>query len=121
MTMNRNSLLSGLLAFTILATSVVPAFPLVDEGMYMPDKIATIRDLRKRGLKLRPEEIYNRAGEISAKGYSIYITERSEDVTAKINVGGTPPTGDALATAIKNVTESEQAKAPAGSIVRIQT
>jgi hypothetical protein len=163
----------------MLATYVTPAFALFDEGMYMPDKIATIRDLKKRGLKLKPEEIYNpagggltdaiirlsigctaefvspegliltnhhcafdalvsastpekdlvengfkadnRAGEINAKGYSIYITERSEDVTAKINSGGTVLTGEALAAAIKNLTEAEQAKAPAGSVVRIQT
>ena len=179
MTFNRNTLLSGFLTFAILATSVMPAFALFDEGMYMPDKIATIRDLKKRGLKLKPEEIYNpagggltdaiirlsigctaefvspegliltnhhcafdalvsastpekdlvengfkadnRSGEINAKGYSIYITERSEDVTAKVNSGGTALTGEALATAIKNLTEAEQAKAPAGSIVRIQT
>jgi len=179
MTINRRSLLSGFLTFAILATSVVPAFALFDEGMYMPDKIATIRDLKKRGLKLKPEEIYNpagggltdavirlsigctgefvsaegliltnhhcgfdalvsastptndlvengfkvdsRAGEISAKNYSIYITERSEDVTAKINKNGEPLSGEALAAAIKSLTEAEQAKAPAGSIVRIQT
>ena len=179
MTFNRNTLLSGFLTFAILATSVMPAFALFDEGMYMPDKIGTIRDLKKRGLKLKPEEIYNpagggltdaiirlsigctaefvspegliltnhhcafdalvsastpekdlvengfkadnRSGEINAKGYSIYITERSEDVTAKVNSPGTALTGEALATAIKNLTEAEQAKAPAGSIVRIQT
>ena len=62
MTMNRNSLISGFLTVAILATSVMPAFALFDEGMYMPDKIATIRDLKKRGLKLKPEEIYNPAG-----------------------------------------------------------
>jgi len=179
MTMNRNSLISGFLTLAILATSVVPAFALFDEGMYMPDKIATIRDLKKRGLKLKPEEVYNpagggltdaiirlsigctgefvspdgliltnhhcgfdalvsastptndlvengfnaqnRAGEIAAKDYSIYITERAEDVTAKINTGGVALTGDALATAIKNLTEAEQAKAPKGSVIRIQT
>ncbi|MDI1240471.1 MAG: S46 family peptidase [bacterium] len=179
MTTNRSFYLSSFLTIAILVTSVMPALALFDEGMYMPDKIATIRDLKKRGLKLKPEEIYNpagggltdaiirlsigctgefvspegliltnhhcgfdalvsastptsdlvengfktdgRAGEISAKGYSIYITERSEDVTGKINSAGTALTGEALATAIKGLTESEQAKAPAGSIVRIQT
>ncbi|MEQ1763414.1 MAG: S46 family peptidase [Pyrinomonadaceae bacterium] len=179
MTTNRNSLLSGFLTVAIFATSVMPAFALFDEGMYMPDKIASIRDLKKRGLKLKSEELYNpagggltdsiirlsigctgefvspdgliltnhhcgfdalvsastptndlvengfktdsRAGEIAAKDYSIYITERTEDVTAKVNKGGEPITGEALATAIKNLTEAEQAKAPAGSIVRVQT
>lgn len=175
----RTTLISGFLTVAILATSVMPAFSLFDEGMYMPDKLATIRDLKKRGLKLKPEEVYNpagggltdsiirlsigctgefvspdgliltnhhcgfdalvsastptndlvengfktdsRAGEIHAKEYSIYITERSEDVTAKINAGGTAPTGEALAVAIKNLTDAEQAKAPKGSVVRIQT
>ncbi|HEX6278554.1 MAG TPA: S46 family peptidase [Pyrinomonadaceae bacterium] len=179
MTFNRNSLLSGLLTIAMLAVYVMPAFALFDEGMFMPDKIGTIRDLKKRGLKLSPQEIYNpagggltdavirlsigctaefvspegliltnhhcafdalvsastpendlvengfkadnRTGEIAAKDYSIYITERTEDVTARINTGGTVPTGEALATAIKNLTEAEQAKAPKGSIVRIQT
>lgn len=179
MTTFRRSLLSGLLTFAILATSVVPSFAFFDEGMYMPDKIATIRDLRKRGLKLKPEEIYNpaggglteaivrlsigctaefvspegliltnhhcgfdalvsastpekdlvehgfkadnRAGEIPAKNYSVYITERSEDVTAKINKNGEPLTGEALTAAIAALTAEEQAKAPTGSIVRIQT
>lgn len=179
MTTNRTYFLSGFLTIAILAYSVMPAFALLDEGMYMPDKIAAIRDLKKRGLKLSPQEIYNpagggltdavirlsigctaefvspegliltnhhcgfdalvsastpekdlvengfkadnRAGEISAKDYSLYITERVEDVTAKINKNGEPLSGDALATAIKSLTEAEQAKAPAGSIVRIQT
>jgi hypothetical protein len=48
--------------FALLATSVTPAFALRDEGMYMLDKIGTIENLRKRGLKLRPEEIYNPSG-----------------------------------------------------------
>ncbi len=179
MTTKRTFLLSSFLTVAILATSVMPAFALFDEGMYMPDKIATIRDLKKRGLRLKPEDVYNpagggltdaiirlsigctaefvspdgliltnhhcgfdalvsastpsndlvengfkadnRAGEISAKGYSTYITERSEDVTAKINAGGVVLTGDALAAAIKNLTDAEQAKAPKGSVVRIQT
>src|SRR6187549_1388465 len=142
MTTNRSFYLSSLLTVAILVTSVMPTFALFDEGMYMPDKIATIRDLKKRGLKLKPEEIYNpsgvgltdaiirlsigctaefvspdgliltnhhcgfdalvsassperdlvetgfkadnRAGEISAKGYSIFVTNRVDDVTAKI-------------------------------------
>ena len=32
-----------------------------DEGMYMPDRIAVL-DLRKKGLRIRPEEIYNPNG-----------------------------------------------------------
>lgn len=66
----------------------------------------------------------NRAGEISAKNYSIFITERSEDVTAKIKAGTENLTGDALAAALKKnqdaLLEAEKAKTPAGSTVRIQ-
>ncbi len=66
----------------------------------------------------------SRKGEIPAQGYSIYITNRAEDVTAKIKAGTESLIGDALAAAIKKNTEAvqtaEQAKAPAGSTVRIQ-
>jgi hypothetical protein len=65
-----------------------------------------------------------RSGEINAKGYSIFITERSEDVTAKIKAGTNSLSGAALAAAIKKNTDdllaAEKAKAPAGSDVRIQ-
>lgn len=178
MTLERRSLLSGFLLFATLLTSVSFSLARVDEGMYMPDKIASIRDLKKRGLKIAPQEIYNpaggglsdavirlsigctaefvspdgliltnhhcgfdalvsastptndlvengfkadnRAGEIHAKDYSIFITERVEDVTAKIVNGGAVPTGDTLAAAIKTLTDAEQAKAPKGSTIRIQ-
>lgn len=178
MTLERRSLLSGFLLFATLLTSVSFSLARVDEGMYMPDKIASIRDLKKRGLKIAPQEIYNpsggglsdavmrlsigctaefvspdgliltnhhcgfdalvsastptndlvengfkadnRAGEIHAKDYSIFITERVEDVTAKIVNGGTVPTGDALAAAIKTLTDAEQAKASKGSTIRVQ-
>lgn len=66
----------------------------------------------------------NRAGEISAKNYSIFITERSEDVTAKVKAGTANLSGEALAAALKKnqdeLLEAEKAKAPAGSTVRIQ-
>ena len=65
-----------------------------------------------------------RSGEIPAKGYSIFVTQRSEDVTAKVKAGTDGLSGDALATATKKNLDAlqvaEQAKAPAGSIVRIQ-
>ncbi len=77
------------------------------------------RDLVETGFKAD-----NRAGEIPAQGYSIFVTNRAEDVTAKIKAGTENLTGDALAAAIKKNTEAlqaaEQAKAPAGSTVRIQ-
>jgi hypothetical protein len=67
----------------------------------------------------------NRSGEIPAKGYSIFITNRAEDVTAKVRAGTEDLTGNALAAAIKKNTDAlqaaEQAKAPAGSTVRIQS
>lgn len=67
----------------------------------------------------------NRSGEIQAKDYSVFITERVVDVTAQIRQGTGSLSGEALAAAIKkNIEElqkSEQAKAPAGSTIRIQT
>lgn len=164
--------------FAILFSSVSFSFARVDEGMFMPDKIAGIGNLKKRGLKIKPEEIYNpngggltdavirlsigctaefvspegliltnhhcgfdalvsastptndlvengfkadgRAGEIQAKDYSIFITERVEDVTAKIAAGDVMPTGESLAAAVKALTDAEQAKAPKGSVIRVQ-
>ncbi|MEP7212544.1 MAG: S46 family peptidase [Acidobacteriota bacterium] len=78
------------------------------------------KDLVETGFKAD-----NRAGEIPAKGYSIFITQRVEDVSAKVRQGTESLTGDALAAALKRNAESlqtaEQAKAPAGSTIRIQT
>ncbi|MEO6655129.1 MAG: S46 family peptidase, partial [Pyrinomonadaceae bacterium] len=77
------------------------------------------RDLVETGFKAD-----NRAGEITAKRYSIFITERVDDVTARIKAGTDSLTGDALASAYRkntdDLTAAEQAKAPAGSIIRIQ-
>ena len=65
-----------------------------------------------------------RSGEIPAKGYSIFITERVEDVTSRVTPGTENLTGDARAAAFKknvdDLTAAEQAKAPAGSTIRIQ-
>ncbi len=180
--MRKNVVLSFVLLCAVTMSTVQTAFARVDEGMYMPDKIGSIANLKKRGLKIKPEEIYNpaggglseavirlsigctaefvspegliltnhhcafdalvtastpgkdlvetgfrtdsKAGEISAKGYSIYITERTEDVTAKALQGTENLSGEALAAAVKKnvdaLTAAEQAKAPAGSLVRIQ-
>jgi hypothetical protein len=152
-----------------------------DEGMYAPEQISKL-PLAKRGLKIRPIDIYNpagggltdavirlsvgctaefvspdgliltnhhcgfdalvsastpnrdlvetgfkadnRAGEISAKGYSIFVTNRVQDVTSKVRAGTADMTGDALAAALKKNSDdlqaAEQAKAPAGSTIRIQ-
>lgn len=180
--MRKNVVVSIVLLSAMLLSQAQFIFARWDEGMYMPDKIAAIAGLKKRGLKLKPEEIYSpaggglseavirlsigctaefvspegliltnhhcgfdalvaastpekdlvetgfrtegRSGEISAQDYSIFITEREEDVTAKIMQGTQDLTGDALNAAIKKnvdaLTADEQAKAPAGSTVRIQ-
>jgi hypothetical protein len=170
------------LVFAVMFSSVSFASARFDEGMYTPDRIATL-DLKKKGLKIKPEEIYNpnggglseavvrlsigctaefvspegliltnhhcafdalvsastpandivengfrtdsRAGEIQAKGYSVFITERVSDVTSQIRQGTNGLTGEALAAAFKKnidaLQAAEQAKAPAGSTIRIQT
>ena len=182
MNQKQNALLSLVLTFAIALSSVSFAFARMDEGMYTPDRIGSLTGLKKRGLKISPEEIYNpaggglteavirlsigctsefvspdgliltnhhcgfdalvsastpdkdlvetgfkadnKAGEIPAKGYSIFVTQRVEDVTAKIKNGTADLTGDAFAAAIKKnideLTKAEQAKAPAGSTIRIQ-
>lgn len=66
----------------------------------------------------------SRAGEIQAKGYSVFITEREEDVTAKVRQGTEGLQGEALAAALQKNLESlqtaEQGQAPNGSVVRVQ-
>lgn len=180
--MRKNAALSFVLLCAVLLTQAPFALARMDEGMFMPDKVAGIAGLKKRGLKIKPEEIYNpaggglseavirlsigctaefvspegliltnhhcgfdalvsastpqndlvetgfrtdsRRGEIPAQGYSIYITERVEDVTSKVTPGTEDLTGDARAAAFKKnvdeLTAAEQAKAPKGSTVRIQ-
>jgi hypothetical protein len=64
------------------------------------------------------------AQEMPAKDYSIYITNRVEDVTAKITRGTENLSGEALSAAVKknveDLTQAEQAKAPKGTSIRIQ-
>ena len=181
MKQKKNALLSVVLTLAVLLTSVAPTLARFDEGMYMLDRVSAL-DLKKRGLKISPSEIYNpngtglneaivrlsigctaefvspegliltthhcgldalvsastpekdlvetgfnagsNAGEIPAKGYSIQITERVEDVTAKVKQGTASLSGEAMWAAWKkNADEllaSEQAKAPAGSTIMIQ-
>lgn len=173
---------SLVLVFAITISSFSFAFARFDEGMFTPDRIATL-DLKKKGLKIKPEEIYNpnggglseavvrlsigctaefvspegliltnhhcgfdalvsastpqndlvengfrtdsRSGEIHAKNYSVFITERVADVTSQVRQGTDSLSGEALAAAIKKNIEdlhkAEQAKAPTGSTIRIQT
>jgi hypothetical protein len=181
--MNRkiNAVVSILLTFAVMLSSVSVSFARVDEGMFTPGQIAGL-PLKKRGLRIKPEDIFNtngsglneavvrlsvgctaefvspegliltnhhcgfdalvqastpdkdlvetgfkadnRGGEISAKGYSVFITQREEDVTAQVRKGTENLTGDALAAALKKNSEdlqaAEQAKAPKGSTVRVQ-
>ena len=179
-----------LFSFAILIAICLSNFTFVfayDEGMYTPDQIAGMAaTLKKKGLKLKPSEIYNpggggltdaivrldsgcsaefvspdgliltnhhcgfdalvanstpdrdlvetgfnagsRAGEFQAKDgekpYSITLTQRIEDVTAKIKAGTENLSGKELADAIKkntkDLTDAEQAKAPSGSKIVIQ-
>ncbi|MEO6334162.1 MAG: S46 family peptidase [Pyrinomonadaceae bacterium] len=183
MNQKKTALLSLVLTFAITLSSFSFAFARMDEGMYTPDRIGSLGAmLKKRGLKISPEEIYNpkggglseaviqlsvgctaefvspdgliltnhhcgfdavssastpekdlielgfkadnRAGEIQAKEYTLNITQRVEDVTSKIRNGTDNLSGEALAAAIKKntdeLTASEQAKAPAGSTIRVQ-
>ena len=178
---SKNVFLSFVLTFAVVLSSVSFSFARFDEGMFAPGQITGL-PLKKKGLKIKPEEIYNpagggltdavirlsigctaefvspdgliltnhhcgfdalasastpnkdlvetgfkadnRAGEIPAKDYSIFITERVDDVTAKIKAGTESLTGEALAAAYKKnidaLTAAEQAKVPAGSTIRIQ-
>src|SRR5688500_10742430 len=159
-----NFISSFVLTIAVVLSSF--SFVLADEGMFTPGQIAGL-PLKKLGLKIKPEEIYNpaggglteavislsvgctaefvspegliltnhhcgfdalvsasapgkdlvedgfkadnRAGEISAKEYTLSITERVEDVTAKIKTGTEGLSGEALAAAIKKNTETLQA------------
>src|SRR5215212_672162 len=167
MNRKKNALLSLVLTLAVTLSSVSFAFALVDEGMYTPDRIGSLTNLKKRGLKIRPEEIYNpagggltdavirlsigctaefvspegllltnhhcgfdalvsastpdrdlvetgfkadnRAGEIPAKGYSIFITQRVEDVSLQVRKGTENLTGDALTAALKKNADELQA------------
>ena len=163
------------------------AFAVPDEGMFVPGQIAGLGgELKRKGLKIKPIDIYNpagggitnaivrldsgcsaelvspdgliltnhhcgfdalvaastpdkdlvetgfnagsRAGEIRAMNgkdpYSITLTQRIEDVTAKIKAGTENLSGAELSAAIKKNSDdlkaAEKAKAPAGHEIVIQ-
>lgn len=174
-------LAASIITTAIIFSSFPAAFAIVDEGMYAPDQIAKL-PLKKRGLKIKPSDIYNPNGidvsdavislsvgctaefvspkgliltnhhcgfdalvaassagkdygkdgfkadsmadEMPAKDYSLTITNRVEDVTARVTAGTENLTGDALAAALKTnidkVEKEEKAKAADGMTVRIQ-
>ncbi len=80
---------------------------------------STGKDYGKDGYKADSIQI-----ELPAKDYSIFITNRVENVTAKITKGTENLSGDALTQAIKANTEKlqadEQAKTSEGTTIRIQ-
>jgi hypothetical protein len=177
-----NRFLSMLLTFAFLLSSVSMVSAVVpEEGMFTPDQISQL-PLKKKGLKLKPSEIYNpngvdisdavvrlsigcsaefvspqgliltnhhcgfdalvaasstekdygkdgfkadsMAGEIEAKDYSVFITNRVENVTTQIVKGTESLTGEArtkaLAANVENLQKQEQAKAAEGANIRIQ-
>lgn len=179
---SKNRFVSLAMMVAMLFSSVSFTFAF-DEGMYAPGQIAKLPNLKNRGLKIKPEEIYNpaggglteaiirldsgctaefvsadgliltnhhcgfdalvknstpekdlvetgfnagsRVGEIQAPDFSITLTHRIEDVTAKVRAGADSLTGEAFAAAIKkntdDLTAAEQAKAPKGHTIRIQS
>lgn len=170
-----------ILACAILLSSVSFSFAAPEEGMFTPDQIKNL-PLKKKGLKIKPEEIYNpngvdisdavvrlsigcsaefvspngliltnhhcgfdalvaasstakdyakdgfkadnMQGEIEAKDYGVFITNRVENVTAQITKGTESLTGEAKAKAIAanidTLQKAEQAKVPEGTMIRIQ-
>ncbi|MBK9216605.1 MAG: S46 family peptidase [Chloracidobacterium sp.] len=180
MNLRTNRFLSFAMMVALVFSSFSFAIAAPDEGMFPPDKIAGL-NLKKKGLKIKPEEIYNpngggltdaiirlsigcsaefvspdgliltnhhcgfdalvsastpekdlvetgfnagsRSGEIPAKDYSITLTQRIEDVTAKIKAGTENLSGAELAAAIKTntdtLTAAEKAAHP-GSAITIQ-
>ena len=167
------TLLSLLALVSTLPFSTVHA----DEGMFMMDKVASL-PLAKRGLKIKPTDIYNPAGgglseavprlsigcsaefvspdgliltnhhcgfdalvaasttaknygedgyragsrteELPAKGYSIDITLKEEDITARVLAGINADDAAAVAKRIEDIQKEEQAKAGADIKVQIQ-
>lgn len=187
MKLNINRVFSLAMMVAMLFSSFTFVFAVPDEGMFVPGQIAGLGgELKKKGLKIKPIDIYNpagggitnaivrldsgcsaelvspdgliltnhhcgfdalvtastpdkdlvetgfnagsRAGEIRAMNgeepYSITLTNRIEDVTAKIKAGTENLSGAELSAAIKKNTDSlkaaEEAKAPKGSKIVIQ-
>src|SRR5256885_12618540 len=55
---------TALLLVALLLVTLAPLRGLADEGMFLPDTIGTLnwKQLEKRGLKLKPADIYNPNG-----------------------------------------------------------
>lgn len=181
MGLNLKQFTSFILTFAFILSTVSFTFAKPDEGMYAPEQISKL-PLAKRGLKIKPSDIYNPAGndlsdavvrlsigctaefvspkgliltnhhcgfdalvsastpgkdygkdgyrassmtdELVAKDYQVFVTNRVEDVTAKVTKGTENLTGADLAAAIKknsdDLQKAEQAKAGADTTIRIQ-
>lgn len=160
-----NNIAAFLMMSAMLFSTVSAAFATPDEGMFTPDQISQL-DLQKKGLKIKPSDIYNpngidisdavvrlsigctaefvspkgliltnhhcgydglvsasttaknyaqigfRAGsmaeEIQAKDYKVFITNRVENVTAKITKGTAGMSGEAYDAMIKKNVEALQ-------------
>ena len=179
------SLKSLVFSYAMVSAMLLSSFGFViakpDEGMFTPDKIAQL-PLKDRGLKIRPEDIYNPAGgglseavvrlsigcsaefisnegliltnhhcgydalvasstpeknygevgykannrgeELPAKGYSIDIPERTEDVTAQVAKNTESLTGAEKAKAIysniETVLNAEKEKVPENARAEIK-
>jgi hypothetical protein len=174
---NKTKLIIGALALAFFV-SFTPFFTAsAEEGMFMMDKVASL-PLVKKGLKIKPIDIYSPAGggiseavprmatgcsaefvspdgliltnhhcvfdglvaastvgknygedgyragsraeELSAKGFSIDITLKEEDITARVLEGIKPDDAQAIAKRVEEIQKAEQAKAGAGVAVQIQ-
>lgn len=164
-----------------LFSNISLIFAARDEGMFPPDRIEKL-DLKKKGLKIKPSEIYNPAGgslseavvrlsigctgefvspkgliltnhhcvfdalvsassadknygkdgfkagsmaeEIPAKGYSIFVTTRVEDVTARVLAGTEGLKGEekqkVIETNIEKIRKEEQAKKELGEGINVR-
>src|SRR5215510_9346295 len=78
--MNRQVII---IIFLICSLVVSPASSLADEGMWLPDAIEKLPlgQLKKKGLELKPEEIYNTTG------------PSLKDAIVRISIGGGGGTG----------------------------
>jgi hypothetical protein len=167
----------ALLSLLALVSTLPFSTARADEGMFMMDKVASL-PLAKRGLKIKPTDIYNPAGggiseavprlsigcsaefvspdgliltnhhcgfdalvtastsaknygedgyragsraeELPAKGYSIDITLKEEDITARVLAGINADDPQAVGKRVEDIQKEEQAKAGADIKVQIQ-
>ena len=158
-----NNIAAFLMMAAMLFSTVSVAFAAPEEGMFTPDQISKL-DLQKKGLKIKPSDIYNpngvdisdavvrlsigctaefvspkgliltnhhcaydalvsasstaqnyaqigyraaaMANELPAKDYKVFITNRVENVTAKVMKGAENMTGEQYAAKIKENIET---------------